>query len=125
MGGGVGTRREIGDEAEQSVVEHLQREGYSILARNFLCRYGELDVVAERAGIVCFVEVRMRSTAAWGDPAHTISRAKQRRVVQAALRFLFAHDLRDKMIRFDVVSIVGRGPNAALEHIPNAFDAGM
>jgi len=75
--------------------------------------------------VVCFVEVRMRSTDAWGDPALTVSFAKQRRVVKAALRYLFRHDLSDRMVRFDVISVVGQGPAAQLEHIPAAFDAGM
>ncbi|NPC85559.1 YraN family protein, partial [Pyxidicoccus fallax] len=103
----------------------LEAQGWRVLARNWTCRYGELDVVAERGELVCFVEVRMRSTAVWGDPAHTVSFAKQRRVVKAALHYLFAHDLRERMMRFDVISVVGRGERATVEHIPGAFDAGM
>ncbi len=118
-------RRQFGQDGETLAVRHLEAQGFLIRARNFLCRYGELDIVAEKGELVCFVEVRMRSHAAWGDPAHTISGGKQRRVVKAALHYLFAHDLRDRMIRFDVVTVVGRGARAVVEHIPNAFDAGM
>src|SRR5260370_37530453 len=67
----------------------------------------------------------MRSTAAWGDPSHTVSGAKQRRVVKAALRYLFVNRIVGKMIRFDVASGGGSGPDASLEYIPDAFDAGM
>ncbi len=118
-------RRRLGDEAEQAVVEHLQRDGYQIRARNFSCKYGELDIVAERGQVFCFIEVRMRSSAAWGDPSHTVSYGKQRKVVRAALHYLFAHEIRGKVLRFDVVSVLGRGRNAQVEHIPDAFDAGM
>ena len=118
-------RRGYGNAAEEAAARYLEERGYRIRARNFLCRYGELDVVAEQGDTVCFVEVRMRSTNVWGDPALTVSFAKQRRVVKAALHYLFAHDLRDRMIRFDVVSVVGHGEHAVVEHIPNAFDAGM
>ena len=118
-------RRELGDEAEDATVRFLAAQGYRIRARNFSCRYGELDVVAEKDDTVCFVEVRMRSTAAWGDPSHTVSFGKQRRVVKAALHYMFQHDLSQRMIRFDVVSVVGRGTSARVEHLPNAFDAGM
>jgi putative endonuclease len=120
-------RKALGDAGEQAAVELLERSGYRVLARNFRCPYGEVDVVAEREEVVAFVEVRTRSTAAWGDPSHTVSWAKQRKVTRAALHYLFTHgDLgRDRMIRFDVVSVVGRGPNASVEHIPDAFDAGM
>ncbi|WP_241758152.1 YraN family protein [Myxococcus landrumensis] len=120
-----GERRAVGDEAEALAVRYLEAQGWRVRARNWPCRYGELDVVVEREELVCFVEVRMRSSAVWGDPAHTVSFAKQRRVVKAALHYLFAHELHGRMIRFDVVSVVGRGERATVEHIPGAFDAGM
>ncbi|XXF81581.1 YraN family protein [Myxococcaceae bacterium GXIMD 01537] len=125
MGGADVDRRGYGNAAEDAAVRHLEARGYRVLARNFLCRYGELDVVAEQGDTVCFVEVRMRSTNLWGDPALTVSFSKQRRVVKAALHYLFAHEVRDKMMRFDVVSVVGHGEGAVVEHIPDAFDAGM
>lgn len=118
-------RRQYGNAAEELAVGFLEAQGWRVLARNWTCRYGELDVVAERGDTVCFVEVRMRSTAVWGDPAHTVSFAKQRRVVKAALHYLFAHELGERMMRFDVISVVGRGERATVEHIPGAFDAGM
>ncbi|MCP3099552.1 YraN family protein [Myxococcus sp. K15C18031901] len=118
-------RRAYGAEAEEAAVRFLEAQGWRVRARNWPCRHGELDVVAEREDIVCFVEVRMRSSAVWGDPAHTVSFAKQRRVVKAALHYLFAHEVRGRMIRFDVISVVGRGASATVEHIPGAFDAGM
>ena len=125
MGRAAVDRRGYGNEAEAAVVRFLEARGYRIRARNFRCQYGELDIVAEHADTVCFVEVRMRSTAVWGDPSHTVSFAKQRRVVKAALHFLFQHGLRERMVRFDVVSVVGRGAAVQVEHLPDAFDAGM
>lgn len=118
-------RRQRGDSAEDLAASHLEAEGFRVLERNFLCRYGELDLVAERGELLCFVEVRMRSTAVWGDPAHTVSHAKQRKVVRAALHWLFRHGGPPRDVRFDVISVTGRGPDARLEHIPNAFDAGF
>ncbi len=117
-------RRRFGDAGEQLVVEHLQREGYDILERNAACRQGELDIVAERDGVLCFVEVRRRATGTWGDPAATVSFAKQRKVVRAAMVFLERRRLFEREMRFDVASVVGRGPDAHLEYIPAAFDAG-
>src|SRR5262245_8412721 len=119
-------RKALGNEGEQAAVDLLEAGGYRVLARNFRCAYGEVDVVAERGELLCFVEVRARSSAAWGDPSHTVSWAKQRKVTRAALHYLFEHGGgQDRMVRFDVVSVLGRGPNARVEHLPDAFDAGM
>jgi putative endonuclease len=116
----------LGGEAEEACAVYLAERGYEILARNFRCRYGELDIVARRDEMLCFVEVRMRSSAAWGDPSQTVSYAKQRRVVKAALHYLQAARSQGRcMVRFDVISVVGRGRKRELCHIINAFDAGM
>ncbi len=123
--GEAGARKAYGDEGEERAVRYLESQGYRVRARNYACRHGELDVVAERGDVLCFVEVRMRSTAVWGDPAHTVSFAKQRRVVKAALHYLGAQGPRGRMLRFDVISVVGRGEDATVEHLPGAFDAGM
>ena len=123
---GTETERQLlGLTAEEAAVAHLRAAGYSIEARNFACRYGELDVVAQKDGTLCFVEVRMRTTATWGDPSQTISFAKQRRVVKAALHYLVGNRITDRAIRFDVIAVIGRGEKASVEHIPNAFDAGF
>lgn len=118
-------RRKSGDAAEQLVVEHLEREGWTIRDRNVLCRRGELDVVAEKGPVLAFVEVRMRSTAAWGDPSQTVTFGKQRKVVLAAHEYCQRHRLFARVIRFDVASVVGRGREGHVELIPDAFEAGM
>lgn len=118
-------RRERGDEAEDAAAEFLEAAGYRIRARNFLARGGELDLVAEKDALLCFVEVRMRTSAVWGDPSQTITRAKQQKVVRAAMQFLAKTGRVDRQLRFDVISVTGRGAGRRLAHIPNAFDAGM
>lgn len=118
-------RRGWGDDAEEAAARYLENAGYRIRARNFLARGGELDIVAEKDETLCFVEVRMRSTAVWGDPSQTITWAKQQKVVRAAMQFVLKTGQSDRQLRFDVISVVGRGPSPKVEHIPNAFDAGM
>lgn len=118
-------RQALGNEAEALAARYLESQGYRVRARQFHCRYGEVDLVVEKAQLLCFVEVRMRSTAVWGDPSHTVLRRKQRKVVKTALHYLYAHELADRMVRFDVVSVVGQGSSTRLEHLPDAFDAGM
>lgn len=113
--------------AQENLAERtLATAGYTILDRNWRGGGGEIDLVAWKAGTLCFVEVRARSTAAFGSPAATIDHAKQRRVVRAASAYLleFRPGTRP-MVRFDVVAIVddGRAP-PKIDLIENAFDLG-
>lgn len=105
------------------MVEHLERDGYRVRDRNVLCRFGELDVVAEKGEVLAFVEVRMRSSEAWGDPAETVMTAKQRKVVKAATEYCQRNRLFERVIRFDVAAVVGRGRAGHVEYIPDAFEA--
>lgn len=116
-------RKQFGDLGESLVAEQLVRAGYRIRDRNVQCRRGELDIVAERGALLCFVEVRMRSTSVWGDPSLTVSREKQRKVIYSAMEYLQRHRLSGRLIRFDVASVVGRGRAGVVELIPNAFEA--
>lgn len=122
---GHDSKRAVGDEAEGLVVEHYEREGWTVRDRNVLSRRGEVDIVAERGARLAFVEVRMRATDVWGDPAMTVGRGKQRRVVLAALQYLQRQRLMERAIQFDVASVVGRGRTARIEIIPDAFEAGL
>ena len=121
---GQTSRQAFGGAAEQLVVEHLEREGWRVRDRNVLCRRGELDVVAEKGEVLAFVEVRMRSSVAWGDPSQTVTFAKQRKVVLAATEYCQRHRLFERVIRFDVASVVGRGREGVVEYIADAFEAG-
>ncbi len=118
-------KRKQGDQAEQLVVEKLEREGWQIRDRNVNYRRGELDVVAQKGDVLAFVEVRMRSSNVWGDPSATVSYAKQRKVVLAAMQYVQKHKLHNHVIRFDVASVIGRGDDAQVELIPDAFEAGF
>jgi putative endonuclease len=117
-------RRACGGEAESLAIEHLERTGYRIRDRNVNYRRGELDVVAEKGDLLVIVEVRMKSHDAMGDPSETVMYEKQRRVVLATMKYLQEERL-ERDIRFDVISVVGQGRNATVEHIENAFDAGF
>jgi putative endonuclease len=118
-------RRAFGGEAEDLAVRYLEQQGYTIRDRNVPCRVGELDIVAERDGIIVIVEVRMKTSGEWGDPSETVIGEKQRRVVKATLYYLQGERLTDVAVRFDVISVVGRGKRAVVEHIIDAFDAGF
>lgn len=114
----------FGAEAETLAVEHLEKTGYRIRDRNVPCKVGELDVVAEKDQVLVIVEVRMKSNDSMGDPSETVMYRKQHRVALATLYYLQSQRL-EMDIRFDVISVTGRGKQAVIEHIENAFDAGF
>jgi putative endonuclease len=102
----------VGQFGEQLAATHLSEAGLSILARNWRCSDGELDIVARDGQILIFVEVKTRSSTAFGDPAEAVGAAKANRLRKLALRWLAEH--RDvpywSQLRFDVVSVVRIGP---------------
>lgn len=114
-------RRALGERAERWVAERYAAEGFTIEARNWRCRVGELDIVAARPGLVVFVEVRAHSTDYLPSPVMTVSRAKQTRVARAADRYLAARPGPAVDIRFDVVGVRCAGRRPRLDVVENAF----
>ena len=110
--------REAGARAERQAEEYLKGRGMRILARNFRTRFGELDLVAQDGDVVVFVEVRSRSSDAFGAPQETVTLVKRRRIIRTAMAYAQSRRL-DAPMRFDVVAL---SPQGAL-HIPAAFDA--
>lgn len=117
-------RRRLGTSGEETAAVWLAARGYEILARNVRTRFGELDLVARQGDLVVFVEVKTRSSAAFGHPVEAVAGRKQARLAGLAAAFLRAQGLDGAPIRFDVVAVrpgpVGR---PVVEHYPGAFEA--
>ena len=109
---------------EDVAAEALRKGGYRIVARNHRCRRGEVDLIAEKGELLVFVEVRTRSTAAFGGPEETVDARKQRRVIAAARDFLAQRRGPAKAARFDVIAVVDGPAGPTLTHFENAFDSG-
>ncbi len=106
-----------GSEAEERAAQHLVRHGLKILARNYRCRGGEIDLVCRDGATLVFVEVRLRSNRNFGGAAASITPAKQRRITLAANHYLAGKPL--PVCRFDAVLLDGTD----IDWIRNAFDA--
>jgi putative endonuclease len=120
---GADDRRARGREAEDLAAAFLAGRGYEVLARNHRIRRGEVDLVCREGDLLCFVEVRSRTSEAQGGPEETVGRIKARRVVAAATDWALRNGGLDRAIRFDVVAVTfGEGP-PRLEHFRAAFDA--
>ena len=109
-------RRQTGMLAENSACAFLESQGFTIVARNFLRRVGELDVVARAGDLLVIVEVRTRASQQFGGAAASIGRSKQRRIAATAGLLLQRHrELRHCRVRFDVI-IVRDGTIEWLKH---------
>lgn len=108
-----------GGEAEHGAARFLERQGLTIVARNYRTRLGEIDLVAMEGEVLVFVEVRMRSSARFGGAAESITPRKQSRIAAAAGHFLRRFP-RPPRCRFDVV-LLQEGPPQWLKA---AFEAG-
>jgi putative endonuclease len=117
----------VGRYGEQLAVEHLAANGLVVLARNWRCRDGELDVVARDGDELVFVEVKTRSSLAFGAPAEAVDRVKANRIRQLALRWIAAEreqhpDAAWSSVRFDVVAVLrNRAGAPEITHVRGAF----
>lgn len=113
-----------GQAAEDAALRFLESQGCTLLRRNYRCRRGEIDLVMRDRGSLVFVEVRARSSDAYGGAAASVGRSKQRRLVAAARHFLMTHPREARLpARFDVVAICGPGGDNSPHWIRAAFDA--
>ncbi len=115
-------RQQAGAQAESLAAKFLQSRGFKILEKNFRCKMGEIDLIAQDGGDLVFVEVRSRSSSTYGLAAETIGWAKRRRIIKTALFYLQSRglDFGRCAARFDVVAFDA----GSISHIPGAFDAG-
>jgi len=99
----------------------LKKDKYKILEKNYRCRQGEIDIIAEdRKGVLCFVEVKARSTEDFGLPIEAVTHFKQKRLLATAFIYLESKKIKSKDMRFDIVSV--DLVNEETEILKNAFD---
>lgn len=113
-----------GRAAEDAALRFLQSQGLALVARNYRCRLGELDLVMRDGTSLVFVEVRARGSDAFGTAAASVVARKQRRLVAAARHYLMTHPQARRLpARFDVVALGAGDPEASPRWIRAAFDA--
>ena len=117
----MGETSRAGNRGEAAVARYLRQRGYTLLASQWRCRFGELDLVArERRGTLCIVEVKLRSVGSIALPREFVDSRKQQRLRSAAELYL-ASDGLDVPVRFDVAEVYDEGGSLRIEYIENAF----
>lgn len=114
-------KRALGQRGEQLATLYLQEQGYMVLQRNYRTRYGELDIICQKNGVIVFVEVKTRRSQLFGSPEEAITRQKIMHIKKVALLYLAENKTSYKEIRFDVITILIQGNEPRLNHIQAAF----
>ena len=118
-------RRKAGNIGEDAVCGFLVRHGYEIIKRNFTVRGGEIDIIAEKADIIAFVEVKTRTIGSMTSAEEAVDLRKQRLIIRTAQAYLQNVE-QPLQCRFDVATVeTGGGKVKQLRYYVNAFDASM
>jgi putative endonuclease len=118
----MATRTELARAGEDIAARFLAAKGWRIVGRNVRYgRAGEIDIIAERGGMLAFVEVKTRSGSRYGTPGEAVTWRKQARIRSLARLYLTQMKPRASAVRFDVVEVRSGGAHPVVTHLENAF----
>ncbi|MEG1519411.1 MAG: YraN family protein [Clostridia bacterium] len=110
--------KKYGNEGEKLAAKFLKKKKYKIIAKNYTCKIGEIDIIAKDKDVMVFVEVKRRHNDDFGVPSQNVNYTKQNKIIQVAKYYMVTEHI-DFLTRFDVVEITGEKIN----HIEGAFYA--
>lgn len=116
----MATHNDFGKEAEQNAVDMLIKNGHEILARNFTFGHAEIDIISKKGDILHIIEVKARTSTAYGEPESFVSRTKIELLRKATNHYIEKNDL-DVEVQFDIISIVKNNCELTISHIEDAF----
>lgn len=111
----------IGNFGEEIATQYLENREYDILARNFKCAQGEIDIVACKNKEIIFCEVKTRSNQKYGEPIDSVDKTKQRHIWNAAEYYLYKNNLINNFVRFDVLEVYVNGAKVEINQVKNVF----
>ncbi|MEC8003608.1 MAG: YraN family protein [Pseudomonadota bacterium] len=107
---------------EERARQLIESEGATVIARNYTCRFGEIDLIALDRDRLTFIEVRYRNRSDFGSALASVSPAKQQRVLMTAQMFLASHeDYCNRYCRFDIIAFDGPRGSVSAQWLKGAF----
>lgn len=113
-------RKTLGQKGEEIACRALKKQGYRIIEKNFRCRQGEIDIIAEDKATLCFIEVKARYSQNFGSPEESVTKRKQGKLYAAAAIYLGKMITKPQDMRFDIVSVDLKNESARV--LKNAFE---
>lgn len=110
-------KRDFGNTGENLATEYLEKQGYTILERNFYCKQGEIDIIAKDKNEIVFIEVKSRSNKLFSIPSEAVTKQKIKHLFRTARYFLYKNKMINEYIRFDVVEILIKSGKFNINHI--------
>lgn len=114
------TPSSLGNQGEALIAQQLERDGFSIIARNFHSKMGEIDIIARKGDVITFVEVKARRNPLF-DMGEIVTPSKQKRIAATARYFLAKKNIIDCYCRFDVALLSYTNDEPEISYIKNAF----
>jgi putative endonuclease len=115
-------KKELGNKGEEVALRFLKKRGYRIIEKNYVCKMGEMDIIAKERDTLAFIEVKTRASTEFGPPQLAVNASKQRQLSKVALNYLNEKRLKDVKARFDVVAILLGQMGEEIELIRDAFE---
>lgn len=98
-------KKEIGQIGEDLATKYLEENNYKIIQRNFLCKQGEIDIIAKQGKEYVFTEVKTRTNLSFGRPVEAVTDTKQKHIKEATKYYLYINKLENQYIRIDAIEI--------------------
>ena len=115
-------RHELGKVGEEISKEYLSKIGYEIIERNFSCKQGEIDIIAQDKDEIVFIEVKTRSSFIYGKPVDAVNANKQKHIVMAAKYYVFKNKLENRYIRFDIIEVYKKNNKFKINHFKQVIE---
>ncbi len=112
-------KKELGNFGEKLASEFLENNKYKILEKNFVCKQGEIDIVALDKKEIVFVEVKTRTNTMYGLPSEAVNEIKQKHIFNSAKYYIYINNLYNEFIRFDVIEVYIHDKKYKINHIQN------
>lgn len=120
MSQGKENNKQKGDEGESLAANYLEKEGYTIIVKNWKYERFEIDLIAEKGNTIVFVEVKTRFSNTYGEPWEAVNKAKRKKICASADAYIQQYDIHHEP-RFDIVSIIKSDKEFRIEHLEEAF----
>jgi len=109
-------KHEFGKFGEDIAINYLQKQKYKVIERNFVCKQGEIDIIAKDNNEIVFVEVKTRTSIKYGNPIEAVNRNKIKHLYNSAQFYLYKNKLQNRFVRFDVIEIYIKNKKCYIKH---------